>query len=220
MSRLGRAVALAGGLTLAFAQVGLGASLPVTSAYLTTSSKSYAAAVTCTLSAAADTYADKLLANSNFGTATTVNISPNSVTTERAFLRFNLGSCSPAIPSDALIQSANVKLTVAALTTATRTVQLRTASASWTEAGLTWNNQPAASSSVTSSLSVPAATAAGTVLTWTAGSDVQAFVGGSASNFGWRLSDSAEGTALPITLSLSSREASSGQPQLVIVYLP
>jgi hypothetical protein len=85
---------------------------------------------------------------------------------------------------------------------------------------LTWNNQPAASSTVTSSISVPAATPAGNVVTWSAASDVQAFVTGASTNLGWRLNDSAEGTALTIVLSLSSREASSGRPQLVIVYLP
>jgi hyaluronate lyase len=218
--RRGRAVILALALNLALVQTGFAASLAITSAYLTAVTKSYGSAVTCTLSASADSYVDKLLAISNFGTSSTINVSPNSVTTERAFVSFDLGGCSPAMPSDALIQSASLKLTVATQTTATRTVQLRTASELWTEAGLTWNSQPAVSSTVTSSLSVPAATPAGTVLTWTAPSDVQAFVGGAATNLGWRLSDSAEGVLLAPALSLGSREASSGRPQLVIVYLP
>jgi hypothetical protein len=220
MRRVSRALLLGAALTLTLAQIAFGASLPVTPAYLTAATRSYGSAVTCTLNASADSYVDKFLATSNFGTSSTINVSPNSVTTERAFVRFDLTGCSPAIPSDALIQSASVKLTVAALTTATRTVELRTASASWTEAGVTWNNQPGASSSVTSSLSVPIGTSAGTVLTWTAPSDVQAFVGGAATNLGWRLSDSAEGSALGTVLSLNSREAASGRPQLVIVYLP
>ncbi len=195
------------------------APIAVISANLTAYAKTYGAPVTCTLSAAADSYVNKLLAGINFGTGTTLLVSPDSTITERTFLRFDLASCSPAIPAGAIIQSASLRLTVAVLTTATRTMELRAATAAWTETGVTWTNQPAASASVTASTSVPTGTTAGTVVTWSATSDVQSFVTGVSSNLGWRLADSAEGVLLGPTLSLSSREAASGQPQLVVTYV-
>ncbi len=220
MSLLRRAVPLAVILILVSAQAGFAASLALTSAHLTVVTKTYGAQVTCTLAAAADSYVDKLSATTNFGTNTLLNVSPNSLTTERAFIRFDLTTCSPAIPTDALVRSASLRLTVATLTTATRTVELRTASSAWTETAVTWTTQPGASATVSASLSVPLATAAGTVLTWSASADVQAFVSGAAANVGWRLGDSAEGVALGPVLSVDAREAATGQPQLVVVYVP
>jgi hypothetical protein len=220
VSLVRRAVPLAVILILVSAQAGFAASLALTSAHLTAVTKTYGAQVTCTLAAAADSYVDKFSATTNFGTNTLLNVSPNSLTTERAFIRFDLTSCSPAIPIDALVRSASLRLTVATLTTATRTVELRTAMSAWTETVVTWNNQPVASATVSASLSVALATAAGTVLTWSASADVQAFVSGAATNVGWRLGDSAEGVALGPVLSLDAREAATGQPQLVVVYVP
>jgi hypothetical protein len=195
------------------------AALAISSANLSAYAKAYGAPVTCTLSAAADSYVNKLLSGTNFGTGTSLLVSPDSTTTERAFLRFDLASCSPAIPAGAIVQSASLRLTVAVLTTATRTIDLRSTTAAWTEAGVTWTNQPAAAASVTASTSVPVGTTAGTVVTWSATSDVQSFVTGASSNLGWRLSDSAEGVALGPILTLGSREAASGQPQLVVTYV-
>jgi hypothetical protein len=195
------------------------AAMAITSADLTASTKSYSAPVTCTLSAVADSYVNKVLAGSNFGTGTSLLISPDSTVTERALVRFDLASCSPGIPPGAIIRSASLKLTVALLTTATRTIELRGALASWTETGVTWTNQPAAAASAASSTSVPAGTASGTVVTWSATSDVQSFITGASTNLGWRLADAAEGVVLGPTLSLNAREAASGQPQLVVTYV-
>jgi hypothetical protein len=201
------------------AQHAAAAQLSLSSAHLTATSKTYGAPVTCTLGAAADSYANKLLAGSNFGTGTTLLVSPDLTTTERAFLRFDLTTCSPAISAGAIVQSASLKLTVALLTTAARTIELRSVLASWTEAGLTWTNQPSAAGSATSSATVPAATIAGAVVTWTATSDVQAFVSGAATNVGWRLGDSVEGVVAGPILTLNSKEAASGRPQLVVTYI-
>jgi hyaluronate lyase len=205
-------------LTFAGAGIGLASSLTVTAAHLTTAIQTYGAATTCTLAADADSYVNKSLGTTNFGTAITLQVDPDTVATQRAFIHFNLGSCSPSIPSTAIIQSATLRLTIAVLTTATRTVQLSPASASWTETGVTWNSQPGAGS-VTASTSVPSGSTVGTVITWTAASDVQAFVSGASSNVGWRLSDSAEGVVGGPLLTFDSREASTGQPQLVVTYV-
>jgi hypothetical protein len=193
--------------------------LTVTAAHLLGGSHTYAAPVTCTLTAVSDGYVNAALATTNFGTSTLLSISPNTVSTERAFVRFDLTTCSPAIPADALVRSATLSLTVAAAVLATRTIDLRSATASWTEAGVTWNAQPAVAGSVTSSAGVTVGQAAGTVISWNAVSDVQSFVAGASTDFGFRLSDSAEGVVGGLVLSFNAREAASGRPQLVVTYV-
>jgi hypothetical protein len=219
--RLSATLILAAALSLTSATVGLAASLGLSPAHLTTATKGYSAPVTCTLTASADSYVSNALfqTNTNFGTSTSVRVNPASLSTQRTFLQFDLTTCSPSIPSDALVQTATVRLTVASLTTATRTYELRSVTGSWTETGITWNNQPTAASSITSSTIVSVGTTAGTVVQWTSTSDVQSFVTGDATNLGWRLNDSAEGGLGSPTLQLNSREAGSGRPQLVVTYV-
>ena len=195
------------------------ANLAVAPAKVTTSNRVYGAARTCTLNPAADSYVAKESSGSNFGTATSLQVSPDTLATRRLFVRFDLATCSPSIPTDALVQSAKVRLTVSVLVAATRTYELRTASASWVETSITWSNQPAVSSTITGSTTVTLGTLAGTVVEWTATSDVQAFATGSATNAGWRIGDSSEG-GLGVALLFGSREAASGKPQLTITYLP
>ena len=195
------------------------AALSISPAYLTGMSKAYGAPVTCTLTAVADASVNSAQANTNFGTNTQLNVSPNSLATQRAFVRFDLSGCSPAIAPDAIVQTASVRLTTASAVLATRTINLRSVSATWTEAAITWNNQPAVAASNTSSAGVTLGQGAGTVISWTATSDIQSFVAGAVADFGFRLSDSAEGTPLGLALVLSSREAASGHPQLVVTYV-
>jgi hypothetical protein len=203
------------GLTAAAA-----AALQISPTYLTGASRTYGAPVTCTLTPVADASVNAALPNTNSGTSPQLNVSPNSVATQRAFVRFDLSGCSPAIPAEAIVQSASLSLTAASAVLATRTINLRSVSASWAEATVTWNTQPAVAASNTSSAVVTLGQGAGTVIAWTATSDVQSFVAGAATDFGFRLSDSAEGAALGVPLVLSSREAASGSPQLVVTYVP
>jgi hyaluronate lyase len=198
---------------------GQAASLGITSADLTAATRTYGSPVTCTLTAVADSYVDALLATTNFGTGSVLNVNPSGLSTERALVRFDLTTCSPAIPADAIVQTAQLRLTIASLVLASRTINLRSVTSAWTEAGVTWNTQPTVAGSVSASAGVTVGQAAGTDITWTATSDVQAFVTGASSNFGFRLIDSAEGGPGTL-LSFRSREAASGQPQLVITYLP
>ena len=194
------------------------AGLSLSTRTLTVVTRTYGAAQTCTLNAVADSYVARELSGSNFGTATSLQVSPDGVATRRTFVRFDITACSPSIPSDALVQSSKVRLTISALAAATRTYELRAASATWVETAITWANQPAVAST-TGSASVTAGTLAGAVVEWTATSDVQAFVTGAATNAGWRISDSSEG-GLGTPLLFGSREAASGKPQLTITYLP
>ncbi len=205
--------------TLLTLTAGAAAALPISPAYLTGASKSYGAPVTCTLTAVADASVNAALATTNFGTSTQLNVSPNSVATQRTFVRFDLSGCSPTIPADAIVQAASLRLTAASVVLATRTINVRSVSASWTEAAVTWNTQPAVAASNTSSAAVTLGQGAGTVVSWTATSDIQSFVAGAATDFGFRLSDSAEGAALGVPVVLNAREAASGLPQLVVTYV-
>ncbi|MGH2462975.1 MAG: DNRLRE domain-containing protein [Candidatus Limnocylindria bacterium] len=219
MRRAGVGLAVAALMFLMNPSAGHAAALGISSAYLTAATRTYGAPVTCTLTAVADSSVDQLLATTNFGTSGVLNVSPSAASVERVFVRFDLTACSPAMPADALVQSAQLRLTTASPVLATVTIEMRSVSASWTEAGVTWNTQPAVAGSVTSSAGVTLGQAAGTVISWTATSDVQSFVTGATTNFGFRLSDSAEGAVGGVILSFSSREAASGQPQLVVTYV-
>ena len=194
------------------------ASLSVTSGKLTTFTKTYGSPVTCTLSAVADSYVSEFSPGTNSGTATTLRVGPATPFRTRTFSRFNLATCSPAIPATAIIQSASLRLTLNSAATSTRTWELRAASAAWVETTITWTNQVAVAGSVTASTTVTSGTAAGTVISWNAVSDVQAFVTAASTDNGWRLSDSAEGT-FTTGLVFNSRENASGNPQLVIIYV-
>jgi hypothetical protein len=207
-----------GAICLATAGATLAASIPLTSAALTTFAKVYGSPTTCTLGPAADAYVFQLLASNNFGTATTLDVASTAANAKETFIRFDLASCSPSIPTGAIVQSATLKLTLSSSALSTRTYVLKSASASWTETTLTWSNAPTVSAAATASTSVTLGTAAGTVVQWTVASDVQSFVTAAATNNGWRLADSAEGSGIS-TISFGSREASSGRPQLVITYV-
>jgi hypothetical protein len=196
------------------------AGLSIATADLTVVTRAYGASRTCTLTAVSDTYVNKALATTNFGTATTLLVNADTTTTERLFVRYDLSACAPSIPSDALVQTAKVQLTVSVAALATRTYDLRRATAAWVETTATWNVQPAVAGSTTASTTVTLGTLVGTVVEWTATGDVQSSVTGAATNLGWRLSDASEGIALGTPLTFGSREAATGQPRLVVTYLP
>jgi hypothetical protein len=196
------------------------ASLSIAAGRLTVVTRTYGAARTCTLTAVSDSYVNKALATTNFGTGTTLLINADTTTTERSFVRFDLSSCTPTIPSDALVQTAKVQLTVAVAALATRTYDLWRATAAWVESTITWSVQPAVAGSATASTTVASGTAIGTVVEWTATSDVQSYATGSTTDLGWRVSDNSEGLIAGTVLAFSSREAGTGQPKLVVTYLP
>ena len=205
-------------ISMATAGAAVAASMTLTSAHLTTQAKVYGSPTTCTLGPSADAYVFQLLASNNFGTATTLDVASTTASVKQVFIRFDLSGCSPAIPTGAIVQSAALKLTVSALAASTRTYVLKSTAATWSETTLTWSNAPAVAATATASTTVSLGTAAGTVVQWSVVSDVQSFVTAAATNDGWRLGDSAEGSGTS-TLSFGSREAATGRPQLVIVYV-
>lgn len=202
--------------------VGFAAALTITPKRLTVYSGSSSAGVTtCTLAApAADTYSDDALlaAGTNFGTATTLHVRSESLANKRTYIRFDLSSCS--IPASARVETASMKLFLSTAPSSSRTYEAQRVTESWSETGLTGNSEPAASTSVTASAST--GTTSNVTLAWNVLADVKAFVAGTATNYGWRLDDSAEGALIAIEGRFSSREHSTAtqRPSLVVTYYP
>ena len=196
---------------------------------------------TCTLTATpatatveVDTTARQGSATSNFGTLTTLTVSSANAANQRIYLRFDLTRCIPAIPTAAIVRLATLRLFVTALPAVCRTVDLFPSTATWTETGLTWNNQPfgtainnPATAGRTGSFDVgtPVGCLNRTnnvyVVGGTVTADVAAFVAGSSTNFGWMLRDDVEGSATARTTTFSAKNLGTAArgPQLVITYV-
>jgi hypothetical protein len=181
---------------------------------------------TCTLTAAADTYAHEDSAGTNFGTETTLHVRsgvrrvllltfPDN---KRSFVRFDLASCS--IPSSARVVSAQQNLFLSTAPSSSRTYQVHRVTQSWTETNLAWDNQPAVAASATASAST--GTVANVTIGWDVRADIQSFVGGTATNDGWRLKDVTEGADPAHEGRFNAREhgTTSQRPSLVVTYYP
>jgi hypothetical protein len=223
---------LAGGLV---AGTGFAASLSVSSQGFTPYRTCTLTATTATSTAVIDASVRQASATSNFGTSTTNDVASQSAANRRLYIRFDLTLCSPAIASSATVRLATLRLFGTVLPTdVCRTIDIFRVTATWTEAGITWNNQPfgttinnPATGSRADSFNV--GTLAGcqnlAANAYIVGADVTtnvtAFVAGTTTNFGWMLRDDAEGnvTALTFTSSAKNLGTASQGPQLVITYV-
>jgi hypothetical protein len=195
-------------------------SLAVTSSALTSFSGATSVPTsTCTLGAEHDSYVSNALlqGDTNFGNATELHVSAGG-TDKRSFVRFNLASCVPSLPSTSEVKSATLRLVLATAPSQNRTYAAHRVSASWAEGSITWNNQPGIGAS---SGTVATGTTNGVTLQWTVTSDIQAFANGSATNHGWRIADTDESGLFGSQEGrFGSSEAASNHPQLVVVFYP
>ena len=209
-------VIAAASVVLVSAATAFAASLTVTSSRLTSFSGATSVPTsTCTLNPSADSYvSDGLLeGNSNFGGATTLQVSGGS-TDKRTFVRFDLASC---LPSTAEIKSATLRLVLTTAPGQNRTYETTRVSASWAEGSITWNNQPGVG---VSSGTVATGTTSGVTREWTVSSDVQAFTNGTATNNGWRIADTDESGLLGSQEGRFGSRESASKPEIVVVYYP
>lgn len=196
--------------------------------------------MTCTLTATpttttvvADAEVRQSNATTNYGTQTTMTVTSSGTANRRAYVRFDLGACSPAIPSTAIVDVARLRLYVTALPSTCRTIDLFAVGTAWSETTLTWSNQPfgtalnnPASAARTDSFNAgtPTGCENRTTGTYIAGAevtaDVAAFVAGSATNFGWMLRDDVEGAGSAQTLTISAKQLGTlaQAPQLIVTY--
>ena len=232
LTRLGLiTAALAAGVG---AQAGLAASLNLASQSLTPYRTCVISGTPATTTAVIDASVRQVSATSNFGTATTNDVATAVGQNRRLYVKYDLTQCSPAIASSATIRLATLRMYITAMATSCRTIDVFRVTASWTETGITWNNQPfgtainnpAAGSAVdTFTIGTPTGCQNRTLNAYLVGgdvtTDVRAFVAGTATNFGWMLRDDVEGgaTAFTDTFSAKNLGTASQAPQLVITYV-
>lgn len=231
LRRVAISVALVVGLSGA---IGQSASLTFASQALTPVRTCVITATPATTTSVIDAEVRQATATTNYGTATTLVVSSGVNANRRAYVMFNLATCSPAIPSTATIRLATLRLYASALPAACRTLDVFRATASWTEAGITWNNQPfgatinnPANTSRTDSFNIgtPAGCENLTVGAYITGAtvtaDVASFVAGGATNFGWMIRDDVEGstTARTVTFSAKNLGTLAQAPQLIVSYV-
>ncbi|HUG48293.1 MAG TPA: signal peptidase I [Candidatus Limnocylindria bacterium] len=167
----------------------LAAGITVHSGGLALVERQYGAPLTCTLVPAADTYVRGDQTGTSFGGATSLLVGNSSASTRRSLLHFDLAGCFPAIPPDAIIHTATVRLTSASLlNVGPRTYGLRRATAGWTES-TTWFSQPSVQGTLSARATIGLTTVVGTPIDWPVGPDVQAFVSSRTTDFGWQLAD-------------------------------
>ena len=166
--------------------------------------------------ATADAGVDQGNATTNFGALASMDVrSGSGPTKKRSFVVFDLSS----IPAGSTISSATLDLCAIAVPATTRTYQVERVAVAWTESGVTWSSQPAVAATGSATTTTPSVAGC---MSWTATTDVQDWVNGVASNFGWRVRDSSEGTG-PALTTFRAREdvgVPPEQPKLTVTYTP
>ena len=222
------AVGISGLLTV---QIGAAASLSVSSQQITPYRTCTITATPSSTTAVIDAGFAQATPTTNLGTSATGSVSSAASANQRLYVRFDLTQCSPAVPSSATVRLATLRLYMSAVPAACRTIDIFRSTATWTEAAITWNNQPfgttlnnPASGSRSGSFSVGTTAgcqnlAAGYVVGGTVTTDVAAFVSGT-TNFGWMLRDDVEASATTRTTTFSAKNLGTlaQAPQLVITY--
>ncbi|MEO8273096.1 MAG: DNRLRE domain-containing protein [Chloroflexota bacterium] len=221
-------------LTVVGAASGLAGGLNFASQPLTVYRTCTITATPATSTAVIDASVRQGSATSNFGTATTNNVATGSGANRRLYIRFDLSTCSPVIPTTATVRLATLRLYVTARPSTCRTIDLFRVTSTWTESGLTWNNQPfgtainnpaSGSAADTFGIGTPGGCENRSTGTYTVGvnptADVAAFVAGTATNFGWMLRDDIEGSATTVTetFSAKNRNTVAQAPQLIVTYV-
>ncbi|MDQ6793316.1 MAG: DNRLRE domain-containing protein [Chloroflexota bacterium] len=228
-------LALAMGLFVGFSLVrAAAASLGLTSQLFTPYRTCTVTATPATTTAVIDATVRQGSPAANFGAIATLTASSGSGINQRVYLKFDLTVCSPVIPASAIVRLATLRLYMTAVPAACRTLDLFPVTTAWTEAVVTWNNQPfgatinnPVSGSRTGSFSVGTPVgcqnqAAGSYVTGgTVTADVASFVSGGSTNLGWMIRDDAEGSATTRTATFSAKELGTvaQEPQLVITYV-
>jgi hypothetical protein len=168
----------------------------------------------CTVSGATDTYSDELHPTVNNSAATTLAVQPDANKRQWIYLQFDLTACN--IPTSGGADSATLTLfELTAPKSASRTLTLAPVQSTWpanlpfaTALALTYGTSTASfATGTTNNVAVP--------ITVTA--DVDSFIKGPSTTFGWRISDGSAATTFDQSV-FNSSEAAANKPQLVINY--
>jgi len=168
---------------------------------------------TCNLTSTSvsdDSYTQEQNANANSGTNPVISVKARANQVWYGWIRFDLTAC--AFPTDAQVDSAT--LTLVPTASSGRTVAIARVTGSWAEGTITWNNSPSVSGTTTATTTISSTAAK----TWDVSTDVDDFVSGVATNYGWRLWD--DGAASSTTTSFASTEngTTTNRPKLSVTY--
>ena len=206
-----RTLAILVALSLLAGGTAYAAALNVTSAKLTV----WHAAAGCvpwtsTVNPDIDSYVDQDNASSNFGSSalmkvraqlTVLGIGGNA----RALIRFAL----PSIPASCSVTDVRLRV-YASASAGSRTLEALRVNASWTEGGVTWNNQPATTGTA-------ATTASGTgYREWTVTSQVLSMYSGA--NNGFLIRDSAESPLVGAPEQVFDSRTGTNKPELLVTF--
>jgi hypothetical protein len=151
-----------------------------------------------TLNPSGDAYVTSSTPNTNFGTT---NPLIASKTVQRAYFKFNTST----VPAGSAVTSATLRLY--SVSAASAAYQIHTTTDSWTEAGLTWNNQPAFNPAVQATTS-----------TGSANSYVTATIPASAITLAANTNFAVDYSAASVQQNLASREDATHPPELILNY--
>ncbi len=164
------------------------------------------------LTATADSFVGEAFPTTNYGSLTYLLVRSFTTSNRRAFLQWNLSS----IPPEATITDATMWILKTSDTGSfPRTYEAQAVLESWTEGGITWNNQPGTMLGSPVSISI---TTADIWYSWDITTIVQNWVDGTWTNNGLRIKDSAEGSGSGLESTWNSREAATDDPSLNVSY--
>lgn len=189
--------------------------------------------VSAASTAVADAFVNQGSPSNNTGTNSAMQVQSRTGQNRRAYLRFDLALCSPAIPATAVVVDAQLDLFIIQLAAVCREIDVFLVSTTWAEGTITWNNQPVGTTpndppqsqrSAFASIGASPCTYATTnsYAAWALTTDVQSWVDGSVTNHGWILRDDTEngGTTFLTRFSASDADNAARAPRLVITYRP
>ncbi len=182
------------------------------------------------LGALRDAWTDEANPTQNRGSDVVETVYPVTNKRHRSFLQFDLSQ----FPATACVSSATLTLTLTNVGAASVNYGMYRVTQSWTEgnstdlSGVTWLKRDGVSSwtapggDAASTATAVSATGvvAGVQVQWNVTSDVAAFIAGTATNYGWMLRDTNEGTGSQFRFGSREATSSSSRPQLQITFGP
>ena len=211
-----RGLLLAGAIALTATGIAFAAGFPVTTRDLTTVRIPGAVPEkSCTITPAADAHVDEAQPDATFDTGPALEVASGPAD-RRAFVRFDVGSCS--IPAGAEVRSATLRAVLTAAPAEDRTWKVQRVTEAWSAPSITWNAAPAVATAATDS--APTGTTPGATVGWNVLADVAGVVSGTADDRGWRIADTDATAPVTVAGALASSEAASEptRPALTITW--
>ena len=193
---------------------GFAATLGVSSHHLWAGNQALTKA-TCTLTGAtSDTYVDENKKTQSFGTGASLITEPDAGKQKQVLVYFDLAGCSPALQSTWGADTATLSLRITTAPTASRTLTVTPLTSSFTSS-TTWNGAPGIAAAATTTFTT--GTTSNVTKSIPVTVDLDDWIKGNSTNYGWRIADLGGGTTAYQT-TMSSSNAASNKPTLVINY--